>query len=229
MMIFGTGIVLLMVFLVLMGRHNEEATFREWDLVLNPEGAEVLRHVQVHLGHERDILERTYSGAEEARREGRAADAQRLLEIGGRVVEQYSPGLLALLRNVCVLSRHAAAIAPVTPLRPAEFQTRELATLAGLHRLGHHLLLTTRERLGFRASVLGYCVRLLGGMLLRTTRHAILQTEAERPWQRLGVLRTDLGTVTDESLSTLRTVLVSLAAVSRGTAASQEKRPAQTP
>jgi hypothetical protein len=215
MLILGTGIVLMLVFLVLVGHHNENEAMREWEAVLNPDGAEVYAQVAEQIEQKRVMVERSYKGAEKARTNGSTQEAVRLLELGGRLVEDCSPSLLRLLGNILVLSRHAAAIAPVPPLSPKDFRVVQLITLAGVHRFGHHFLMTTRERLEFRLAVLRCAVKAAAGLLLRATRATIEAPGSNARWSRMEAVRTDLGTLTEESLASLRLVLASLAAVQR--------------
>jgi hypothetical protein len=223
MLILGTGIVLMLVFLVLVGHHNENEALRQWEAVLNPDGAHVYAQVAEQVEQKRAMVERSYEGAARARTDGCTQEAVRLLELGGRLVEDCSPSLLRLLRNILVLSRHAAAIAPVPPLRPKDFRVVQLVTLAGVHRFGHHFLMTTRERLEFRLTVLRCGVKAAAGLLLRATRATIQAPSSDARWRRIEAVREDLGTLTEESLASLRVVLASLAAVQRPVAKAASK------
>ena len=153
-------------------------------------------------------------------------EAIQFLVIGSRVVGECSESLVVLLRSTWVLSRHAAAIAPIPPLRPSGFRARELATLAGLHIFGHHLLITTRERLRLRLAVLRCAVRAASALLLRATWRTREAPSKAAGWARIGALRADLGTLTDESLLSLRAVLASLAAVRRPAAEGARRKTA---
>ncbi len=131
------------------------------------------------------------------------------------MVESCSETLPSLLKNLAVLSWQAAAILPTPPLRPLRFHMAQLRTLAGLHAVGHHLLATTRERFRLRVAVLRYGLRAALGMLRRSTQSLVMQPEGLANWTRVAMIRADLGTLTDESLESLRVLLASLAAVRR--------------
>ena len=223
MMLLGFGVAFLVLLLVLLGQQHEQTALREWEAILNPEGAELYGHVSLQVHHENVRAQESYSAARRAYDQGRKAEAIRFLEIGGRVVGECSASLIYLLRNIWTLSRSAAAIAPVQPLRPVGFRTSELATLAGLHQLAHHLLITTRERLALRLAVLRCGVRAAAILLTRATRRTREHPESAPSWARIDLLRTDLGTLTDESLASLRVVLASLAAVRRPAAEGARK------
>ena len=224
MLILCFGLAFLVLLLVLTGHHSEQAALREWEMILNPEGARLYDHVSLQVAFENTKVQESYSHAERARGEGQLDQALRFLAIGSRVVGECSESLAALLRSVWILSRSAAAIAPVPPLRLRDFRSRELATLAGLHTLGHHLLVTTRERLQFRLAVLRCAVRASATLLRRATWRTREAPGKAAGWARIGSLRADLGTITDESLLSLRAVLASLAAVRRPVAEGARER-----
>jgi hypothetical protein len=117
----------------------------------------------------------------------------------------------------------AEAIAPMPPLRPGMFHARQLATLAGLHQVGHHLLITTRERLHLRLAVLRCGVRAATWLVIRATWGARKDINDTRRWRHVDEVRGDLGLVTDETLASLRGVLASLAAVRRPVGATESK------
>jgi len=204
-----------LAFLIMMGRLDEAATLRDWEIALNPEGHTVLARVAEHVRAERGMAEESYARAAEARRDGSLDEAVRFLHAGSKVVESCSETLPSLLKNLAVLSWQAAAILPTPPLRPLRFHMAQLRTLAGLHALGHHLLATTRERFRLRVAVLRYGLRAALGMLRRNTQALVVQPEGIANWTRVAMIRADLGTLTDESLESLRVLLASLAAVRR--------------
>lgn len=213
--IFMLCLAALLAVLVLAGHLSEEQTIRDWEMILNPEGARVYDEVSGQLAFESAKVQTSYSDAADARAEGRMDEALRLLGVGSRVVGDCAQSMVSMLRSVGLLARHAAAIAPLPPLRPSGFRARELATLAGLHTLGHHLLMTTHERLALRLAVLRCGVRAAAALLLRTTWRTREAPQRAQGWYRIEALRLDLGTLTEESLASLRAVLASLAGVRR--------------
>ena len=217
-----------LAFLVMMGRFDEAATLRDWEIALNPEGHSVLARVAEHVRAERGMAEESYSRAVDSRNDGALDEAVRFLQTGSRVVESCSETVPSLLKNLAVLSWQAAAILPTPPLRPFGFHMAQLRTLAGVHTVAHHLLATTRERFRLRIAVLRYGFSAAVGLLRRSTQSLVLQPEGVANWNRVAMIRADLGTLTDESLESLRVLLASLAAVRRAPghrAAGQESRP----
>jgi hypothetical protein len=213
-----------LLFLVIVGRHNEAATARDWEMALSPMGEAILAEVAEGVQAQTFMIETSYKTAERQRAHGSMDEAVRLLSVGSRAVEACAPSMLHLVKSIGVLARQAAAIAPVTPLRPQAFRSSELRTVAGLAALAHHFLVSARERLGLRLAVLRHGFRAVVGRILRATDAAAATPDEERQWARVGALRADLGTLTEESLGTLRLVLASLGAVPAATG-----RPARRP
>jgi hypothetical protein len=202
-----------LAFLVMMGRLDEARTLREWEMALTPEGKTVFATVANQLRHERGMADRSYDSAVEARNAAAFDEAARFLRAGASVVESCSATLPELLRNLSVLSWQAAAIMPLPPLRPLGFRLGHLRTLAGIHALLHHLLATSRERFRLRIAVLRYGLRAAVALLLRNTHALVARPDTRSGWDRVAAIRADLGTLTDESLESLRVLLGSLAAV----------------
>lgn len=199
-------------FLFLVARYNDAATARDWEMALSPEGQQIYEGVQETIQAQSSMIESSYSTADMRRAEGSMEEAVRLLQVGSRAVEACAPSFLHLVKSIGQLSRHAAAIAPVAPLRIAEFRTGRLKTLAGLHQAAHQFLVTARERLHLRLAVIAYGLRAVVGRLLHVSRRTSARPESEADWVRVGALRADLVTLTGASLVTLQSVLESLSA-----------------
>ena len=202
-----------LAFLVLMGHLDEAKTLRDWEMALTPDGNAVLATVAGQVLHEHYMAEQSYDSARSARERGSIEEAVRFLRAGSSVVEACSGTLPELLRNLSALSWQAAAILPTPPLRPLDFRLGQLRTLAGIHTVLHHLLATTRERFRLRIAVLRYGLRAAVGLLLRNTRFLVARPDSRSTWERVSAIRADLSTLTDESLTSLRVLLGSLAAV----------------
>jgi hypothetical protein len=209
------ALALLVLVLLVLGHHDEQRIIAEWDMTLNPEGLRAFASVAEEIAGERWLQDQSYEDAARAQVRGDRADAIRFLRLGTTVLDHCSDSLLALLKNLPGLAGRAAAIAPMPPLWPRSFHARSLMTLAGIHQLGHHLLVTTRERFAFRLAVLRYGVVAATRLVYRSTARLTEDLADSDRWHRVDELRGDLGTLSDESLETLRLVLVSLTAVRR--------------
>jgi hypothetical protein len=205
-----------LVVLFLFGRRNERAVKRDWDLLLTPKGQRVLKTIEDRMQTQISLAELTYDEAFTVRELGSVAEAKHLLDVGFRVIEQFSPSMLRLLASMATFSRMVSAMAPVAPLKPQGFRLAQLASLAYLHQVLHQFLVSTGERFRLRVYVLGRGFGLATRYLMQSTqRIAQGQPESEREWEQIEALRHDFQALTDESLASLRALLTSLAAEKR--------------
>lgn len=204
------------VALIVVGRYNQAEVLRDWEMVLEPWGQDAYRELEARIEGESGMAEYAYRRAFLARAKGTSADAVRLLEVGLRVVERTSPDMITLLRGMAVVSRMAAAITAVEPLRARDFRLPSLSGLAAVAGFVHRLLVSTAERFRLRAFVLrrgfGVATRFL---FESTKRIAAQQNEAQSDWQRIENARADLRTLSTESLRTFNVLLRSLASEPR--------------
>lgn len=212
----GLSALSVLIVLFLFGRRNERAVRRDWELLLTPKGERVLKTIEGRVQSHLDLADLTYDEAFSVRELGSLEEAKHLLDVGFRVIEQFSPSMLRLLAAMATFSRMVSAMAPVTPLRPAGFRLAQLASLAYLHQFLHQFLVSTGERFRLRLYVLGRGFGLATRYLLQSTRRIVSNDpEAEREWQQIEALREDFQTLTDESMASLRTLLTSLSAEQR--------------
>jgi hypothetical protein len=214
--IFGISAVGGLVFLVLVGRRNEAVVRRDWELLLTPKGKRIYQSVESRFQGELALADVAFEDAAEVRSLGSVDEARQLLDVGYRVIEQFSPNMLRLLQAMATFSRMVAAMAPVEPLRPRDFRLGQLASLAYLNRVLHQFLVSTSERFRLRLYILGRGFGLAGRYLLDSIQRVLRGTVAEeREWQQIEAIRHDFHSLTDESLASLRTLLSSLAAEQR--------------
>lgn len=205
-----------LVVLYLFGRRNERAVRRDWDLLLSPTGERLYRSIEGRVHTELSLADVAYDEAFAFRELGSVDDAIRLLDTGYQIIERFAPSMLRLLGAMATFSRMVSAMAPVHPLHPRDFKLAQLSSLAQLHRLLHHFLVSTSERFRLRVYVLGRSFGLAMRYLLQAT-HRILGNEpaTQRDWEQVQAIRQDFQVLTDESLASLRILLASLGAERR--------------
>ena len=207
------SIVAGLVLLYLVGRRNERAVWRDWELVLTPKGQAVYRTIEERVDTELALMKTAYSNAQHDEQLGSYEEARHLLHIGHQVIERFSPSMLRLLAITLAFSRMVAAMAPIEPLRPADFQLRQIASLAYLNRILHQFLVSTGERFRLRVYILGQGFGLATRYLLKSTDRILNQrTNLEQEWDQVNRIQTDLHTLSAESLRSFRTLLTSLTA-----------------
>jgi hypothetical protein len=206
----GVSVLIFCALLVLERRRARQA-WQDWNAALSPRGERSYDEMRHRMLDELALADIALQSAAQARTLGSADEAIRLLEAGGRRVETYAPNMRRLLAGMAVLSRMVAAMAPITPLRPKDFELRQLVRLAQLNRLLHHILVTAGERFRFRVYVLraGFSVA-ARFWLNQTGRIRRREAETEAAWLSLEAVRRDVHTLTDESLETFRLLVLSL-------------------
>jgi hypothetical protein len=192
-------------------RRRARRAWQAWDMALSPRGTRAYEDMRHRMNDELALADMALVAAAEAQTLGSTDEAIRLLEAGGRLVETHAPNMRRMLAGMAVLSRMVSAMAPVTPLRPRDFELRQLVRLAQVNRLLHHILVTAGERFRFRVYVLraGFSVA-ARWWLHQTGRIRRHEGEVEAAWLGLEAVRRDVHTLTDESLETFRVLVLSL-------------------
>jgi len=212
----GLSVVSCLIVLFLFGRRNERAIRRDWELLLTPKGEGVYRNIEGRVQNELALVDVTYDEAFAVRELGSVDEAKRLLDVGYKVIEKFSPNMLNLLAAMANFSRMVSAMAPVTPLRPRDFKLAQVVSLAYLNGFLHQFLVSTSERYRLKLYILGQSFGLATRFLLDSTqRIARGEPEAEREWEQIQAIRGDFQTLTDQSLESLRVLLTSLSAERR--------------
>lgn len=212
----GLSVVSCFVVLFLFGRRNERAIRRDWELLLTPKGESLYRSIEGRVHNELALADITYDEAFAVRELGSVDEAKRLLDVGYKVIEKFSPNMLHLLTSMANFSRMVSAMAPVTPLRPRDFKLTQIVSLAYLNGLLHQFLVSTAERYRLRLYILGQCFGVASRFLLDSTaKIARNEPESNREWEQIQMIREDFQTLTDESLESLKVLLTSLAAERR--------------
>ena len=191
--------------LFLFGRRNERAVRRDWELLLTPKGEKLYKSIEGRVQSEMALADLTYEEAFTVRELGSVQEAQKLLDAGYRVIEQFSPDMLRLLAAMATFSRMVSAMVPVQPLRPRDFRVAQIASLAYLNQLLHRFLVSMSERFRLRVYILGrsFAPGHVTFLLHSTQRIVRNEPEADREWQQIDAIRHDFQTLTEESLHSL--------------------------
>jgi hypothetical protein len=207
----GVSVVSTAFVLILLGRRNERAVKRDWSLLLSPQGEKLYKRLETRVQTDLALADVTYDKAFQVRELGSVDEAIRLLDVGYRIIERFSPSMLKLLAAMATFSRMVSAMAPVRPLAPADFRIAEIVSLAYLHRVLHQFLVSTAERYRLRVYVIGRCFGIATRYLFSSTKRiAERHSDTEREWEQIEATREDFQSLTDESLESLRLLLSSL-------------------
>jgi hypothetical protein len=91
-------------------------------MLLTPRGEKVYGAIEGKVRAEIGMADLSFEHALVYRELGTTEEAIRLLDVGYRVIEKFSPDMLRLLAAMATFSRMVSAIAPVQPLRPKNFR-----------------------------------------------------------------------------------------------------------
>jgi hypothetical protein len=215
-------------FLAAFARYNGAAVLKDWELLLSSTGRRTIADLESALELDRLLAERAHGKARSARARNEVDEAVRLLGLATAVVDEAVQGRLKRLRVIATFSRMVSAYLPVPPLVPTGFHVLEIATLAGLARLVHEIVVGTRDRLRFRIAVLAACYRLLRRAARRSAAAAGRDPLLHPPWDAFRLGLADLETLDREHVRSLHLLLVALAK-SSGAQAVPAGPPQQSP
>ena len=202
--------------LFLLGRRNEKAVRRDWELLLTPRGEKLYKSISGRVQTQLELADMTYDEAFTVRQLGSVEEAKHLLDVGFRVIEKFAPTMLQLLAAMATFSRMVSAMTPVRPLRPQNFRLPQIVSLAYLNQVVHQFLVSTTERFRLRLYVIGRGFGLATRFLLASTRKITGGApDADREWEQIQAIRDDFQTLTNESMDSLRVLLTSLATQDR--------------
>jgi len=115
--------------------------------------------------------------------------------------------------GVCI--RMATAILPVPPLKPRNFQLTQMASLAGLSKFIHHLLVSTGERFLLRLYVLGLGYRIITRSLSGSSASVKNDVGDVWAWDIFDRATADWSTLEKEHVESFRVFVLSLTAEKR--------------
>ena len=113
-------------------RRRERAIERDWELVLTPRGERQLNKFTAQVHDSLAVTDLTYARAREAHDRGDSEQARHLIDAGCELIGAYAPRMTNALAAMAALSRMAAAVTPVHPLRADRFQLSQLVQVAVL-------------------------------------------------------------------------------------------------
>ena len=204
----ATGAVVLL--LVLLASYDEASISQDWDAILTPAGRRAFEELRERFDREKAAIEFSSLKAETANDEGDAEEAGRLLAVGYDYLAVVAPDRERLLDGLKLYSRMCAAIVPLPPLRPMAFRLPQLATLAGLGLIAHHLLVTVPDRFRLRLELLRRGLGLALRALLQGGRRE-RQGRLDPDWAKVLAARTDFHTISEETLESFAAMVTAIA------------------
>jgi hypothetical protein len=214
--LFAGAVLGALIVLLIQGRRDERAAVRAWVPLLTPRREIYLKRTESQLHDGLTLADVAYDRAASLQELGSAKEARELLSLGYQMIDRFAPDLMRLLAMMTVYSRMVSAVVPVQPLSPARFQTTGVSILVRFAAVAHHFLASTVERFRFRLFVIGQSARLLLRGLGRTTMRALgadghaAEPTSDEAWDQIRAIRSDFHALTDESIDSLRHLLMSI-------------------
>jgi hypothetical protein len=190
------------------GRHRRAAVLRDWEALLTSSGRRAISRVKDRVEIDSLMAGEAYRGAVEAWAGADVAEAKRLLTLSASVLAESTQDRRVRLRGMVVCARMAAAILPVPPVAPMQFNLKRLTTLTGLAAVAHHFLVAPLERFALRAYVIGWGLQI-------ALRYLVRATEKPVELQSFGLAKDDWEALDRAHLETFEALMASLAAEPR--------------
>jgi hypothetical protein len=191
------------------GRLNERAAGRDW-VALFGRGRGVYLKGRENVDADLTVVRLSYATALEMRRLGSIDEAVRVLGIAYDVLAETSTTMTALLKGMGNLSRMVSAFTPIPPVNPEPFRVAQLAHLARAAAVLHIFLVSAAERFRLRVCVLWLGFGAIARYMLRSTRRLEAEPRADSPvWAEVEALQADFHALTDETVESLRLLLLS--------------------
>jgi hypothetical protein len=196
---------------MILARRNERKVSADWQNLLSPDGEHILVTAKGCVRDNTALIEVAIDEANKLKQLGDLDEALRFLNIGSKVIEEFTPSLLSLLALMTKFSRMISAIAPVAPLVPADFHLAELANLAHLHKLLHQMIVSTRQKFRLKLFIIGKGVSIASHYLLRRIENIITRkSSAEQEWEQVERIGQDFNRLAEESVRSFRGLLEAL-------------------
>lgn len=183
----------------------------DWENLLGGDKAEWYADAKSGIENNTKLIRMTMKEAKDIKQLGDLEEALRFLKIGGDVIQEFTPGLLCLLREMMKFSRMVSAMAPVSPLLPSRFHIAEMHNLALLNQMLHQVVVSARQRFRLKLRILATGVKITSGYLL-TRIHRVLhrRSSTEQEWEQIVNAGQDFQQLTTESVESFRNLMGAL-------------------
>ena len=183
----------------------------DWENLLKGEKAEWYEDTRSGIENNTKLIRMTMKEAKDIKQLGDFEEALRFLRIGGDVIQEFTPGLLCLLKEMTKFSRMVSAMAPVSPLLPSRFHIAEMNNLAVLHQMLHQVVVSAKQRFRLKLRIIATGVKITSGYLLtRINRVLERRSGTEHEWDEIVTAGQDFQHLTNESVESFRNLMGAL-------------------
>jgi hypothetical protein len=197
--------------LTILARRNETKVEADWLYLLNSDKRRLLTDAHTYMLTNATLIGETVGWAAQNREVGDVARAMKLLRHGSKAIKIFTPNLLSMLTEMAKFSRMVSAMIPVTPLIPSDFRLAEIANLAVLNSVLHHLIVSTRQRFRLKIYVIGRSVSIASSCLLERMKSVIKRRSLEEEeWEEIVEIEQDFRMLSRESAESFHGLLQAL-------------------
>lgn len=197
--------------LLILARRNERKVRADWENLLRGEKAEWYEDTRSGIENSTKLIRLTMKEAKDIKQLGDFEEALRFLKIGGDVIQEFTPGLLCLLKEMMKFSRMVNAMAPVSPLLPSHFHIAEVNNLAVLNQMLHQILVSAKQRFRLKLRIIATGVKITSGYLLtRINRLLSRRSGTEQEWEEIVTAGQDFQQLTAESVDSFKHIMGAL-------------------
>jgi hypothetical protein len=217
--------------LLILARRNERKVRSDWEDLLKGEKAEWYEDTKSGIENNTKLIRMTMNEARDIKQLGDVEEALRFLRIGGDVIQEFTPGLLCLLKEMMKFSRMVSAMAPVSPLLPSQFHIAEMNNLAVLNQMLHQIVVSAKQRFRLKLRIIATGVKITSGYLL-TRIHRVLErsSTSELEWAEIVDAGQDFQQLTTESVESFKNLIGALpSGLANQLAENLRMRPPSTP
>jgi hypothetical protein len=197
--------------LLVLARRNERKVRSDWENLLGGDKAEWYEDTKSGIENHTKLIRMTMKEAKDIKQLGDVEEALRFLKIGSEVIQEFTPGLLCLLKEMMKFSRMVSAMAPVNPLLPSRFHLAEMNNLAVLNQMLHQIAVSAKQRFRLKLRIIATGVKITSGYLL-TRIHQLLERRSgtEQEWAEIVTAGQDFQQLTTESVESFRNLMSAL-------------------
>src|SRR5262245_27935152 len=183
----------------------------DWENLLRGEKAEWYKDTKSGIESNTRLIRMTMKDATDIRQLGDLEEALRFLKIGGDIIQEFTPGLLCLLREMMKFSRMVSAMAPVRPLLPSHFHLAEMNNLAVLNQMLHQIVVSAKQRFRLKLRIIATGVKITSGYLMtRISRVLTRRSGTEQEWDEILAAGQDFQQLSSESVESFRNLIAAL-------------------
>ena len=196
---------------VILVRRDEEKVQSEWVDLLSPASERIFQEARTDIEANTTRVEVAVNEAIEIRELGDLDEAIRFLNLGGDIIERFTPNLLSLLSVMMRFSRMIGAIAPVNPLLPKGFHLAELTSLAHLNGMLHRMLTSAKQRFRLKLYILGKGISITSHYLVKRIGSIVTHRSSEdSDWEQILGVEQDFQRLSSESVQSFQNLLQAL-------------------